>query len=38
MSERVKRRPLGRGLAALFGETETDATSDPGANGAFRSS
>jgi ParB family transcriptional regulator, chromosome partitioning protein len=31
MSERVKRRPLGRGLAALFGETETDATPDPGA-------
>jgi ParB family transcriptional regulator, chromosome partitioning protein len=31
MSERVKRRPLGRGLAALFGETETDATPDSGA-------
>ena len=31
MSERVKRRPLGRGLAALFGENETDATSDSGA-------
>jgi ParB family chromosome partitioning protein len=31
MSERIKRRPLGRGLAALFGETETDATSEPGA-------
>ena len=31
MSERAKRRPLGRGLAALFGETETDPTLDPGA-------
>ena len=31
MSDRVKRRPLGRGLAALFGETEPDATPDPGA-------
>ena len=31
MSERLKRRPLGRGLAALFGETETDAKSDSGA-------
>jgi ParB family transcriptional regulator, chromosome partitioning protein len=31
LSERVKRRPLGRGLAALFGENETDATSDSGA-------
>jgi ParB family transcriptional regulator, chromosome partitioning protein len=31
MSERVKRRPLGRGMAALFGETETDATPDSGA-------
>jgi ParB family chromosome partitioning protein len=31
MSDRVKRRPLGRGLAALFGETEIDATPDPGA-------
>jgi ParB family transcriptional regulator, chromosome partitioning protein len=30
MSERAKRRPLGRGLAALFGETESDATLDPG--------
>jgi ParB family transcriptional regulator, chromosome partitioning protein len=31
MSEPVKRRPLGRGLAALFGETEPDATPEPGA-------
>jgi ParB family transcriptional regulator, chromosome partitioning protein len=29
MSEQAKRRPLGRGLAALFGETETDAKLDP---------
>ncbi len=29
MSERTKRRPLGRGLAALFGETEVDADLDP---------
>ena len=36
MSERIKRRPLGRGLAALFGETETDAAPDPAANGGFR--
>jgi ParB family transcriptional regulator, chromosome partitioning protein len=32
MSERAKRRPLGRGLAALFGETETDATLGPSAH------
>jgi ParB family transcriptional regulator, chromosome partitioning protein len=31
MSERAKRRPLGRGLAALFGETEADARLDLGA-------
>ncbi len=31
MSDRVKRRPLGRGLAALFGETETDETADSAA-------
>jgi ParB family transcriptional regulator, chromosome partitioning protein len=29
MSERARRRPLGRGLAALFGETESDAPFDP---------
>ena len=29
MSEGVKRRPLGRGLAALFGEAETDEAADP---------
>jgi ParB family transcriptional regulator, chromosome partitioning protein len=29
MSDRGKRRPLGRGLAALFGETEADAALDP---------
>jgi len=29
MSERAKRRPLGRGLAALFGETEGEASFDP---------
>ncbi len=29
MSERARRRPLGRGLAALFGETEGDASIDP---------
>jgi ParB family transcriptional regulator, chromosome partitioning protein len=28
MSERTKRRPLGRGLAALFGETESEASFD----------
>ena len=28
MSDRGKRRPLGRGLAALFGETEADAALD----------
>lgn len=38
MSERVKRRPLGRGLAALFGETETDATWTRALSAAFRSS
>jgi ParB family transcriptional regulator, chromosome partitioning protein len=31
MSERAKRRPLGRGLAALFGEVETAESSDPAA-------
>ena len=31
MSERAKRRPLGRGLAALFGEAEADARLDLGA-------
>ncbi|MGH7116738.1 MAG: ParB/RepB/Spo0J family partition protein [Stellaceae bacterium] len=31
MSEPAKRRPLGRGLAALFGEAEPDAASDPAA-------
>ncbi len=31
MSERIKRRPRGRGRAAWFGETETDATPDQGA-------
>ena len=29
MSERARRRPLGRGLAALFAETETDGSFDP---------
>ncbi len=29
MSERIKRRPLGRGLAALFGEAEPDPGFDP---------
>ncbi len=29
MSERLRRRPLGRGLAALFGENEADAPFDP---------
>jgi len=29
MSERARRRPLGRGLAALFGEAEGDAPADP---------
>lgn len=29
MSERARRRPLGRGLAALFAETETDGSYDP---------
>ncbi len=29
MSERVRRRPLGRGLAALFGEAEVGTGSDP---------
>ncbi len=29
MSERARRRPLGRGLAALFGETEGEAPFDP---------
>jgi ParB family transcriptional regulator, chromosome partitioning protein len=29
MSERARRRPLGRGLAALFGETEGEPTLDP---------
>jgi ParB family chromosome partitioning protein len=31
MSERAKRRPLGRGLAALFGESAGDPASDPDA-------
>jgi ParB family chromosome partitioning protein len=31
VSERVRRRPLGRGLAALFGETESDDNVDPAA-------
>jgi ParB family transcriptional regulator, chromosome partitioning protein len=30
MSERARRRQLGRGLAALFGEAEGDAAADPG--------
>ena len=29
MSERARRRPLGRGLAALFGETESEGLFDP---------
>jgi len=29
MSERARRRQLGRGLAALFGEAESDAAADP---------
>ena len=29
MSERARRRQLGRGLAALFGEAEGDAATDP---------
>jgi ParB family chromosome partitioning protein len=29
MSERVKRRPLGRGLAALFGESDSEIALDP---------
>ncbi len=29
MSERLRRRPLGRGLAALLGENEADASFDP---------
>ncbi len=32
MSERSRRRPLGRGLAALFGEGDADAASDPAAH------
>ena len=29
MSERARRRPLGRGLAALFGEAEGEPAFDP---------
>jgi ParB family transcriptional regulator, chromosome partitioning protein len=32
MSERMRRRPLGRGLAALFGEADADIASDPTAH------
>ena len=31
MSERARRRQLGRGLAALFGETDGGAPADAGA-------
>ncbi|HEY3911191.1 MAG TPA: ParB/RepB/Spo0J family partition protein [Stellaceae bacterium] len=31
MSERARRRPLGRGLAALFGESDADPASSPAA-------
>jgi ParB family transcriptional regulator, chromosome partitioning protein len=32
MSERARRRPLGRGLAALFGEADADIVSNPAAH------